>query len=162
MGSMNRLEDIHWVELYAPLGAEVIAEIVGCSGKAAKEAIHNAVMTSRGKTESDLMVIRDFFPYWTGKLVGRAITRHWRVVYKWAKELELQKVYTKRTKGFWEAWRGYVQEHLEELMPIAPYIVVRPREEKLGCETCDHKGCDSCEVLPCEDLTLWDLGKEVG
>jgi len=154
---MNQLDDIHWVELYADLGAKSISKILGCSVKAATEAIRRAEMTSRAKTAADMMVIREFFPYWPGKLVARGLTRHLRVVYSWARKMGLKKGYTRRVEGFWDEWRGYIQEHVDDLASIAPYVVVRPREEPLECGNCTYSGCDFRGVLPCEDLTLWDL-----
>ena len=159
---MSQLDDIHWVELYAPLGAESISEILGCSVKLATKAIGRANSSSRTRTDADMMVIREFFPHWPGKLVARGLTRHLRVVYLWARKMGLKKGYTRQEEGFWEEWRGWVQEHVDDLADVAPYIVIRPREEALECEGCAYNGCDFRSVLPCEDLTLWDLCGNMG
>jgi len=153
---MNQLEDIHWVETYADLGAEAIAKILGCPVKDANVAIHNTIMSVRAKTDIEMEIIRDIFPEWNGTLLAMSLGRHRRSIAKWAKDMKLVKQ-SRTSKGFWDMWRTYVQANIINLLPLASHIVIRPGEKNLECTLCTHTRCDFRQVLPCENLTLWDL-----
>ena len=152
------------------LGAEAIANELGCSTKTAREALLRfGFYQHRPWTEIEKIAVHLFYPGFQARLIARALGRtNWSVWQFAARNQIRSKAKFPRapsndeSRHFWQLWRGFVRDHFRDRAHDRRTILRltwKPATREESCEDCpDIESCRTGgQILPCEKLTVRDV-----